>query len=67
MRRNEELNQKLCTHRRRDNTPRTVHVQNNPKSGGEFMVCQKCQKVIRPETDPALFNSLIVDQAAVMD
>lgn len=64
---NEELTQRLCTHRRRDNTPRTVHVQNNPKSGGEFMICQKCQKVIRPELEPALFTSLIQDQAAVMD
>lgn len=61
----EEWNQANCSHRRRDNSPRTVHVQNNPKSGGEFMICQKCQKIIRPEVETALFNSLVVDQSPV--
>lgn len=68
MRRNEEwIQNSVCSHRRRDHTPRTVHVRNEPKSGGEFMVCQKCQKVIRPELEPALFNALVIDHSAVMD
>lgn len=68
LRKNEEwIQNKICSHRRRDNTPRTVLNNFPANSGGTFMVCQKCQKVIRPETELDLFNSLMVDQSAVMD
>ena len=66
LRKTEEWNQAHCSHRRRDNSPRTVHVNNNPKSGGEFLICQACQKIIRPEEEPDLFNSLLVDQSPVI-
>lgn len=75
----EWIQTKICPHRRRDNTPRTVLNNFPANSGGTFMVCQKCQAVIRPSDEKGtrfeggviystdIFNSLMVDQSAVMD
>jgi hypothetical protein len=72
-----EWQQKNCAHRRRDNSPRTIQVSNPPKSGGDFLLCQRCQVIIRHEDgkgkryenetlfDTDIYNSLIVDQSAV--
>jgi len=78
-RRNKQyLQSTICRHRRRNNEPRTAHVKNNPKSGGEFLICQACQAIIRREDekgrryendtiyDTELFNSLVIDQSPVI-
>lgn len=50
--RNRKLEQDMCTHMRvEDNSTRTVYVQN-----GNYLICQACQKIIRPEEDVRLFN-----------
>ena len=43
--------QKVCSHMRRDNTCRVVYVEN-----GNFLICQKCQLIIRPDNPE--FNRL---------
>lgn len=50
-----KLEQDMCTHMRRNNTPLGVYVEN-----GNFIICQGCQKIIRPEEDVNLFNRLFV-------
>jgi hypothetical protein len=50
--------QDFCTHMRRDNTSHAVLV-NLGNCGGEFLICQGCQKIIRPNEDPQTFTRLI--------
>lgn len=50
---NKKAEQEACVHMRRDNTCAAVYVAN-----GNFMICQHCQKIIRPETELTLFNRL---------
>lgn len=52
---NKKLEQDMCTHLRRNGTPLGVYVQN-----GNFIICQGCQKIIRPEEDVNLFNKHFV-------
>lgn len=42
-----------CTHLRRDGTCRAVFIQN-----GNYLLCQKCQAVIRQGTAPAKDNAM---------
>lgn len=49
------IEQEYCTHLRKNQTTLGVYVQN-----GNFIVCQGCQKIIRPEEDVNLFNKLFV-------
>jgi hypothetical protein len=49
----------ICSHLRKDGTARVVYVQNQ-----NYLLCQKCQKVIRPEKEPELFNRLFQLQMA---
>ena len=68
MRRNEEWQQKMCTHRhsaKNGGGPRVVQNNFDAKSGGVFMVCLRCQKVIRPEIEPELYNSLFEENSVV--
>jgi RNase P subunit RPR2 len=68
MRRNEEWQQTVCTHRhsmKNGGAPRVVQVNSDARSGGVFMVCLRCQKVIRPETDPVLYNPLFEENSVV--
>ena len=68
MRKNEEWQQSVCTHRhstKNGGAPRVVQVNNDARSGGVFMVCLRCQKVIRPELEPALYNSLFEENSVV--
>lgn len=53
---NRKREQNQCTHMRmEDGSARTVYVQN-----GNFIICQECQKVIRPETDLQEFNRFFI-------
>ena len=45
--------QAMCSHMRRDGSTRAVYIQN-----GNYMLCQLCHDVIRPETRPQEFNKL---------
>ena len=45
--------QEACVHLRRDGTTTGVYVEN-----GNYIICQQCQKIIRPEKELALFNKL---------
>ena|ERR1017187_3853407 len=45
--------QKLCTHEHARGDTHGVYVQN-----GNYILCQKCQSVIRPETDPQTFSKI---------
>lgn len=48
--------QNMCPHlRREDGSARTVYVQN-----GNFIICQECQKIMRPETDLQEFNRFFI-------
>lgn len=49
------IDQEMCTHMRRNGSTLGVHVPN-----GNFIICQGCQKIVRPEEDVALFNKLFV-------
>jgi hypothetical protein len=51
--------QNICTHLRKDGTARIVYVQNQ-----NYLLCQKCRKIIRPEKEPELFNELFQLQMA---
>jgi hypothetical protein len=67
-RRNDEWQKKVCTHRhsmKNGGAPRVVQNNFDAKSGGTFMVCLRCQKVIRPEVEPALYNSLFEENSVV--
>jgi hypothetical protein len=46
--------QEACSHVRRDGTTTGVYVQD-----GNYILCQQCQKVIRPELEAPLFNRLL--------
>jgi hypothetical protein len=46
--------QEACVHCRLDGTTTGVYVQN-----GNYIICQQCQKIIRPETELQLFNRLM--------
>jgi NADH pyrophosphatase NudC (nudix superfamily) len=63
------LQQTMCSHKRRDGTCRAVYVKQ-----GHYLLCQKCQAVIRPGTAPksnainaiydtAMFNKLFQETA----
>jgi hypothetical protein len=52
--RNRERDQAACLHQRRDGTTPAVYVAN-----GNYMLCQHCQKIIRPEVETELFNRLM--------
>lgn len=41
---NKKRQQRICTHLRRDGTSRAVYVKQ-----GNFLICQKCQVIVRPE------------------
>jgi hypothetical protein len=58
---------KACPHRHKNGSPRVVHVKNHPNCGGEWMLCQKCRDVIRPESRPELFYALLADMSAVIE
>jgi rRNA-processing protein FCF1 len=45
--------QEACIHLRRDGTSTGVYVEN-----GNYIICQQCQAIIRPETNLAMFNRL---------
>jgi RNA polymerase-binding transcription factor DksA len=49
-----KLEQEACSHTRRDGSTTGVYVQD-----GNYIICQQCQKVIRPEVEPALFSRLL--------
>lgn len=49
------IEQEMCTHMRKNGSTLGVHVAN-----GNFIICQGCQKIVRPEEDVALFNKLFV-------
>ena len=52
---NEIAFQNACTHFHGGSAQsHAAYVQN-----GNFIICQRCQKIIRPETDAALFNRLL--------
>jgi hypothetical protein len=51
--------QEFCSHMRRDNTSHAVLVNLGPVCGGEFLLCQGCQKIIRPNEDPQTFTRLL--------
>jgi hypothetical protein len=58
---NRRAEQEACSHMRTGvwaGTTTAVYVQN-----GNFLICQQCQKIIRPENEPQLFNRLIQSQA----
>lgn len=42
-----------CMHTRRDGSSRGVYVEN-----GNFIICQGCQAIIRPDDQPELFSRL---------
>jgi hypothetical protein len=46
------FNQKVCTHEHADGKGRTVFVQDDI---GGYILCQKCQAVIRPENQLGFF------------
>lgn len=48
-----KASQKICTHTHKTGATHCVFVQN-----GNFILCQKCQDVIRPEDRLELFNEL---------
>ncbi len=48
--------QEYCTHMRQGiyaGTTSAVYVEN-----GNYMICQQCQKIVRPDQEPALFRRL---------
>ncbi len=55
----EEIDQKknfqeeLCGHQREDGTNACVYV-----NGSNYILCQRCQFIIRPEEDAKLFNRI---------
>lgn len=49
-----EREQAACLHQRRDGTTPAVYV-----ADGNYMICQHCQKIIRPEKEADLFNRLL--------
>lgn len=56
---NREFRQNTCTHRHQENNmPRVAYIQNGPP----YLLCLKCQDIIRPEERPQLFNELIQSQ-----
>lgn len=50
---NKRRAQEACAHMRRDGSTPAVYVQD-----GNYIICQHCQKVIRPAAEPDLFNKL---------
>jgi hypothetical protein len=52
--RNTEMRQKYCSHKHRNGTSRMVNV-----NLGEYFLCQLCQKIARPDTDPQIYNEHI--------
>lgn len=50
---NRKIDQEMCTHLRRNGSTTGVYVQN-----GNYIICQACQKIIRPETETAMFNKI---------
>jgi hypothetical protein len=49
----------ICSHLRKDGTARVVYIQNQ-----DYLLCQKCQKIIRREKEPDLFNRMFQSQMA---
>lgn len=47
------LRQENCSHAHWDGKSRCVHVKNESHN---YMLCQFCQKIIRPGVEPHLFN-----------
>lgn len=50
---NKRRAQEACSHMRRDGSTPSVYVQD-----GNYLICQHCQKIVRPEVEPDLFNKL---------
>jgi hypothetical protein len=51
---NKKAAQAMCTHEHKDGASHCVYIQN-----GNYILCQKCQDVVRPETRPDLFARLL--------
>ena len=79
MRATEQWNHQTCTHRhsaKNGGGPRVVQNNFGEKSGGQFMVCLRCQAVIRPDNgtesydngtiySTRLYNSLFEENSVV--